>query len=117
MDTVVLVTGANCGVGLALCERLLDEGVRLCMGCRSMKRAETARSALLRSHPSAQVDLLELDTSSCASVLRAAHQFKLRYKRLDYLYLNAGIMPNPQFDVEAFFKGLFNPLGATVDLS
>lgn len=29
-----------------------------------------------------------------------------RYNRLDYLYLNAGIMPNPQFDAKAFFKGL-----------
>lgn len=31
-----------------------------------------------------------------------------RYNRLDYLYLNAGIMPNPQFDLTAFFKGLFS---------
>uniref|UniRef100_A0A3B4AJZ3 3-keto-steroid reductase/17-beta-hydroxysteroid dehydrogenase 7 n=1 Tax=Periophthalmus magnuspinnatus TaxID=409849 RepID=A0A3B4AJZ3_9GOBI len=106
MAKVVLVTGANSGVGLALCERLLDEGVHLCMGCRNMQRAETARSALLRSHPSAQVDVLQVDTSSTISVLRAAQEFKLRYHRLDYLYLNAGIMPNPQFDVKAFFRGL-----------
>uniref|UniRef100_A0AAZ3PUB6 Uncharacterized protein n=1 Tax=Oncorhynchus tshawytscha TaxID=74940 RepID=A0AAZ3PUB6_ONCTS len=26
-----------------------------------------------------------------------------RYNRLDYLYLNAGIMPNPQLDVKAMF--------------
>lgn len=31
-----------------------------------------------------------------------------RYNRLDCLYLNAGIMPNPQFDVKAFFTGLFS---------
>lgn len=31
-----------------------------------------------------------------------------RYNRLDYLYLNAGIMPNPQFDLKGFFKGLFS---------
>lgn len=31
-----------------------------------------------------------------------------RYNRLDYLYLNAGIMPNPHFDVKAFFKGIFS---------
>ncbi|XP_072315688.1 3-keto-steroid reductase/17-beta-hydroxysteroid dehydrogenase 7-like, partial [Eucyclogobius newberryi] len=101
------------GVGLALCEKLLDEKlldeeVQLCLGCRNMQRAQTARSALLRSHPSAQVDVLQVDTSSTASVLRAAQEFKLRYSRLDYLYLNAGIMPNPQFDVKAFFHGLLN---------
>ncbi|XP_049910056.1 3-keto-steroid reductase isoform X2 [Epinephelus moara] len=73
-----------------------------------MRRAQAARSALLTSHPTAQVALLQMDTSSISSVLSAAQEVKLRYNRLDYLYLNAGIMPNPQFDVKAFFKGLFS---------
>lgn len=34
-----------------------------------------------------------------------------RYNRLDYIYLNAGIMPNPQLDFKAFFKGLFSRWG------
>ncbi|XP_056271543.1 3-keto-steroid reductase isoform X2 [Pseudoliparis swirei] len=73
-----------------------------------MRRAQAARSALLASHPAAQVALLQVDTSSVASVITTAQEVKLRYNRLDYLYLNAGIMPNPQFDVKAFFKGLFS---------
>ncbi|KAK5870009.1 hypothetical protein PBY51_024675 [Eleginops maclovinus] len=110
MNKVVLVTGANSGIGLALCERLLQdtEGLQLCLACRNMQRAQAARSALLTSHPSAQVALLQMDTSSISSVLAAAQEVKLRYNRLDCLYLNAGIMPNPQFDVNAFFKGLFS---------
>ncbi|KAM3620185.1 uncharacterized protein V6R79_019435 [Siganus canaliculatus] len=111
MNTVVLVTGANSGIGLALCERLLaqdSEGIQLCLACRNMQRGQAARSALLTSHPTAQVALLQMDTSSIASVMAAAQEIKLRYNRLDYLYLNAGIMPNPQFDVKAFFKGLFS---------
>ncbi|XP_059197522.1 3-keto-steroid reductase [Centropristis striata] len=111
MNKVVLVTGANSGIGLALCERLLSqdsEGLQLCLACRNLQRAQAARSALLTSHPTAQVALLHLDTSSMASVLTAAQEVKRRYNRLDYLYLNAGIMPNPQFDVKAFFKGLFS---------
>ncbi|KAF7665256.1 hypothetical protein LDENG_00149530 [Lucifuga dentata] len=86
MYKVVLVTGAN----------------------RNLRRAEAAHSALLTSHPKAQVALLQMDTSSISSVINAACEVKLRYSRLDYLYLNAGIMPNPQFDVKAFFKGLFS---------
>lgn len=31
-----------------------------------------------------------------------------RYRKIDFLYLNAGIMPNPQVDIRAFFKGLFS---------
>ncbi|XP_004554911.2 3-keto-steroid reductase/17-beta-hydroxysteroid dehydrogenase 7 [Maylandia zebra] len=111
MNKVILVTGANSGIGLALCERLLSvdtEGLQLCLACRNMRRAEAAHSALLTSHPKAQVALLQVDTSSISSVISAAQEVKKRYDRLDYLYLNAGIMPNPRFDVNAFFKGLFS---------
>uniref|UniRef100_H3D6L5 3-keto-steroid reductase/17-beta-hydroxysteroid dehydrogenase 7 n=1 Tax=Tetraodon nigroviridis TaxID=99883 RepID=H3D6L5_TETNG len=111
MSKVVLVTGANSGIGLALCERLLShdaEGLQLCLACRNMQRAQAARSALLASHPRAQVALLQMDTSSISSVIAAAQEVKLRYNRLDCLYLNAGIMPNPQFDIRAFFRGLFS---------
>ncbi|KAM8726903.1 3-keto-steroid reductase/17-beta-hydroxysteroid dehydrogenase 7-like [Acanthopagrus schlegelii] len=110
MDRVVIVTGANSGIGLALCERLLAEDgqLRLCLACRNMQRAEAARSALLASRTDARVDLLHLDVGSVESVLTAAQEVKARYNRIDFLYLNAGIMPNPQVNVKAFFKGLFS---------
>ncbi|KAM6990545.1 3-keto-steroid reductase/17-beta-hydroxysteroid dehydrogenase 7-like [Tautogolabrus adspersus] len=110
MERVVIVTGANSGIGLALCERLLteDSTLRLCLACRNMQRAQAACSALLTSHPDARVDLLHLDVGSVQSVLTAAQEVKARYSRIDFLYLNAGIMPNPQVDVKAFFNGLFS---------
>ncbi|XP_068196487.1 3-keto-steroid reductase/17-beta-hydroxysteroid dehydrogenase 7-like [Antennarius striatus] len=110
MEKVVIVTGANSGIGLALCERLLthDVHVRLCLACRNEQRAEAARSALLASHAGARVDLLHLDVGSVRSVLAAAQEIKSRYSRIHFLYLNAGIMPNPRLNVEAFFRGLFS---------
>uniref|UniRef100_A0A8C1UUC1 Hydroxysteroid (17-beta) dehydrogenase 7 n=1 Tax=Cyprinus carpio TaxID=7962 RepID=A0A8C1UUC1_CYPCA len=80
----------------------------LCLACRNMQRAEAARQALLVSHPTAQATLLHLDVGNMRSVLRAAEEFKQMYNRLDYLYLNAGIMPNPRVDHKAFYKGLFS---------
>lgn len=110
MEKVVIVTGANSGIGLALCERLLteDSQLRLCLACRNMQRAEAARSALLTCHTTARVELLHLDVGSVQSVLSAAEEVKTRYSRIDFLYLNAGIMPNPAVDIGAFFKGLFS---------
>lgn len=74
------------GIGLALCERLLShdaEGLQLCLACRNMQRAQAARSALLASHPRAQVALLQMDTSSISSVIAAAQEVKLRWKLLE----------------------------------
>lgn len=73
------------GIGRALCERLLmeDSGLRLCLACRNMQRAEAARSALLTSHSLANVDLLQLDVDSAQSVLGAAQEIKARYGRID----------------------------------
>uniref|UniRef100_A0AAR2JUA7 3-keto-steroid reductase/17-beta-hydroxysteroid dehydrogenase 7 n=1 Tax=Pygocentrus nattereri TaxID=42514 RepID=A0AAR2JUA7_PYGNA len=101
------VTG---GIGLALCERLLshDAQVQLCLACRNGQRAEAARQALLVSHPQAHISLVQLDVGSMHSVFKAAQEVRQRYNRLDYLYLNAGIMPNPQVDHKAFYKGLFS---------
>lgn len=79
---MVVKQGFLCsGIGLALCERLLSEaaeGLQLCLACRNMQRARAARQSLLASHPSAQVDLLQLDTSSISSVINAAQEVKLK---------------------------------------
>uniref|UniRef100_A0A8C9RN34 3-keto-steroid reductase/17-beta-hydroxysteroid dehydrogenase 7 n=1 Tax=Scleropages formosus TaxID=113540 RepID=A0A8C9RN34_SCLFO len=110
MRKVVLVTGASGGLGLVLCERLLslDSQVHLCMACRNVRKGEAARNGLLASHADADIALLQLDVSSVRSVLKAAQEFKMRYNRLDYLYLNAGIMPNPKLNFKALFKGIFS---------
>ncbi|XP_072276243.1 3-keto-steroid reductase/17-beta-hydroxysteroid dehydrogenase 7 [Pyxicephalus adspersus] len=80
MRKVVVVTGANSGIGLALCERLLsqDDQIRLCLACRNMQRAEAARSALLSSHPSADVSILQVDVGKVKSVVQAATALKER---------------------------------------
>ncbi|XP_067846776.1 3-keto-steroid reductase isoform X2 [Heptranchias perlo] len=112
---VVMVTGANGGIGLALCERILseDDQIHLCMACRNMQKAEAAKSELLLSHPGVDISLLKVDVGNINSVIKAAKEIKKRYQRLDYLYLNAGIMPFPHFSLKAFLSGLFSSMFAT----
>jgi NAD(P)-dependent dehydrogenase (short-subunit alcohol dehydrogenase family) len=45
----VLVTGANGGLGLATCIRLLNEGAELTMACRTADKAATARDLAVAS--------------------------------------------------------------------
>nr|KAF6413335.1 hydroxysteroid 17-beta dehydrogenase 7 [Molossus molossus] len=110
MRKVVLVTGASSGVGRALCQRLLeaDDGLHLCLACRNRARAEAARDALLAARPRAQVSTVQVDVSDLRSVLRAARELRRRFQRLDYVYLNAGIMPSPHLNIKALFSSLFS---------
>ncbi|KAL1769924.1 3-keto-steroid reductase [Sigmodon hispidus] len=110
MRKVALITGASSGIGLALCGRLLaeDDELHLCLACRNLGKAEAVREALLASHPSAEVSIVQMDVSSVLSVVQGAKQVKQKFQRLDYLYLNAGIMPNPQLNIKAFFFGIFS---------
>ncbi|XP_041064432.1 3-keto-steroid reductase isoform X1 [Carcharodon carcharias] len=107
---VVLVTGANSGIGLALCERILSEDnqIHLCMACRNMQKAEAAKSELLLSHPGADISLLKIDVGNINSVIKAAKEIRQRYQHVDCLYLNAGIMPNPHFSLKAFLTSLLS---------
>ncbi|XP_025944994.1 3-keto-steroid reductase isoform X5 [Apteryx rowi] len=108
MERVVLVTGASGGVGLALCRRLLEEDgrIHLCLACRNAQRSEAARESVLAAHPAAQVSTVEVDLGSLVSVLRVARDLRRRFQRLDFVYLNAGIMPNPQVNFRALWQGL-----------
>ncbi|GCE64875.1 hypothetical protein OMCYN_00798 [cyanobiont of Ornithocercus magnificus] len=93
---IVLVTGANCGLGLETCRALLKRGATVLMGCRSRSRGETARSMLMSTRQSGAVDLLDLDLSDLESVRRCAALVTEQYGRLDLLVNNAGIMAPPR---------------------
>lgn len=110
MRKVVLVTGASSGIGLALCKRLLaeDDEVHLCLACRNVSKAEAVRAALVASHSTAEITIVQVDVSNLHSVFCAAKELKQRFRRLDYIYLNAGIMPNPKLNIKALFSGLFS---------
>ncbi|NXG32400.1 DHB7 reductase, partial [Dromaius novaehollandiae] len=98
------------GVGLALCRRLLEEDrrIHLCVACRNAQRSEATRESILAAHPTARVSTVEVDLASLASVLRAARDLRRRYvlQRLDFVYLNAGILPNTHMDFKALWQGL-----------
>ncbi len=92
---VIVVTGANSGIGLEATRMLAGAGAHVVMACRSAERAATARDGVLASHPDATVDVMALDLADLASVAAFAGAFHERFDRLDVLVNNAGVMALP----------------------
>ncbi|MQA09147.1 MAG: SDR family NAD(P)-dependent oxidoreductase [Pseudonocardiaceae bacterium] len=89
MSVSVLVTGASSGLGLAASTELAAAGRQVILGCRSIPRGEAAAESIRASVPGANVEVLELDVASLASVRSAAGE--LAGRPLGALILNAGI--------------------------
>ena len=92
---LALVTGANSGLGFETARALLAKGATVILGCRSRKRAMTAKNNLLTEAPSGLVQILDLDLSDLCQVNRAVCEINSKYNRLDLLVNNAGLMAPP----------------------
>lgn len=96
MDTpsqkTAIVTGANNGIGFETTIGLAEAGIHVIMACRSQGKAEAAKADILSQVPGASLDIMVLDLSDLASVRAFAEAFKARYRGLDVLINNAGIL-------------------------
>ena len=93
---VVVVTGANSGLGFEASKTLAENGAMVVMTARNMEKGERARAEILREAPNATLDLMQLDVGDLASVRAFVDAFKERYHRLDILLNNAGVMAIPR---------------------
>ena len=91
---VVLITGANSGIGKAAATELARRGWQVFAAARSVERGQAAVSQIQKDSGSIAVELLELDLTSFASVRRAADELQVRTERLDVLVNNAGLTLN-----------------------
>ncbi|MCA9896624.1 MAG: SDR family oxidoreductase [Ardenticatenaceae bacterium] len=101
---VVIITGANSGLGLESTKAIAAKGATVVMACRNLRKAEAAKAEVLQQVPSARLDLMELDNASLASVRGFAEAFKAKYERLDVLLNNAGVMAIPRTETEDGFE-------------
>ena len=86
---IVVITGANSGIGKVATERFAREGYRVVMACRSPERATPVREEIITRTGVETIDLMELDTSSRESIATFVREFTAKYPRLDILINNA----------------------------
>jgi NAD(P)-dependent dehydrogenase (short-subunit alcohol dehydrogenase family) len=100
-DKIAIVTGANSGIGFDTTAGLTEAGYHVVMACRSEEKAEKARTSIIKRVPKASLDIMHIDLGDFASVVAFANDFRARYRRLDVLINNAGILLNsPQTNAD-----------------
>ena len=92
---VVIITGANSGIGFDAARALAEHGAHVVLACRTRTKAEDAKQRMLRTAPSAVIDIVDLDLSDLSSVHEAAEQVTRDHERIDLLIDNAGVMAMP----------------------
>lgn len=92
---VAVVTGANIGLGYETALGLVKKGCKVILACRDFEKAEKAKRKILKSVPSATLDIILIDLKNLDTVHGFVEEFRVKYDRLDFLILNAGIMAPP----------------------
>ncbi len=110
---VVVVTGANSGLGFETALGVARSGAHVVVACRDQARGAGAVDRLLIEAPGAELELAELDLADLASVRKFAADFTAGHDRLDVLVNNAGVMAIPRRETADGFEMQFgtNHLG------
>lgn len=103
-NKVIIITGANTGLGFETALELATQGATIIMACRNRTKAMEAKNQILSKVPTAKLDVLEIDLSRLESVREFAKTFIAKYNRLDVLVNNAGVMTPPYSKTEDNFE-------------
>lgn len=93
---VVVITGANAGIGKETSIDLAKRGAKIYMACRDKERGETARQEVISASNNTNVFVRQLDLTSLDSIRQFAKDFLAEESRLDVLINNAGVMMCPK---------------------
>lgn len=92
-NKVVLVTGANSGIGLATVIGLAQQGATVILHARNRERGEAALTEAKARSGATRIDLMLADLESQTAIRDLAAKVRRSYDRLDVLINNAAIIP------------------------
>jgi len=92
---IVVVTGANSGLGYWTAYHLANKNAMIVMAVRDENKGNDARSRILADIPNAKIDIMKLDLADLESVKNFAESYLQSYDSLHSLILNAGVLDPP----------------------
>ena len=90
-NRVVVVTGANAGIGKAAAHQLAESGHHVVMVCRDTQKAEAAAADIRRQTPNGTITVVTGDLSSIAGVRALAQKLLADFPKIHVLINNAGV--------------------------
>lgn len=110
---IVIITGANSGIGFHATKELAGKGAQIIMAIRNKDKGFKALQEIQNQFPDANLKVMTLDLGNLESVSAFAEAFKKEYTHLDILLNNAGVMMPPYSKTDDGFELQFgvNHLG------
>jgi len=91
---VIVITGANSGLGKEMTTYAAAKGANVYMICRSKQRAEEARDEIIKLTANENVKVVLADVSEYSQVVAAAKTLQAAESKIDCLVCNAGALLN-----------------------
>src|SRR5262249_3687619 len=91
----IVITGANSGIGYEAALQLAAKGANVVLACRDQTKGRAAVDAIKAAHPSASIELAELDLADLRSIRHFAEALRAAHSAVHILCNNAGVMAIP----------------------
>uniref|UniRef100_UPI00358F0DE3 retinol dehydrogenase 12-like isoform X2 n=1 Tax=Myxine glutinosa TaxID=7769 RepID=UPI00358F0DE3 len=101
---IVLITGANTGIGKETAWDLARRGARVILACRDVNKAESVAAEIIANTGNTDVVVRKLDLASTASIRDLAAGVNKEESALHVLINNAGVMACPYWKTEDGFE-------------
>lgn len=88
-DKLIVVTGANSGLGFELTKQIAYKHGKVLMACRNLEKANAAKEKILKEIPDASLDVIKYDQADFSSIEEFAK--KIEDLKIDSFVFNAGI--------------------------
>ncbi|RDW87452.1 NAD(P)-binding protein-16 [Coleophoma crateriformis] len=116
--TIVLITGANGGIGFETAAAIgaLSAKYHVLVGSRTASKGEQAVAELQARSPQATYSALQLDVTSDDSITAAAAAVEQEFHKLDVLINNAGVIVSANLPLREQLRATFetNSIGPAV---